>query len=81
MMTYSELLGTHGWSSRQGMTIQEFYELLKQIPIKVRESNYMMVIHPDGSIQDVRGLHFAQSDQAEKWEFNVYISLTAAEGE
>jgi hypothetical protein len=58
------------------MTLQELLELLKRIPRRVRESNYPMIVYPDNTIGELRSLHFAQSDQAEKWEFKVYISTT-----
>lgn len=77
MMTYSELLGAHEpYDPQMGMSIEELYQILRRIPRKVRESNYMMVVHPDMSIDDVRGLSFAQSDQAEKHEFKVYVTTT-----
>lgn len=79
MMTLTELLGPHDCHDPQtGMSMQELYELLRRVPRRVRESNYMMVSHPDGSRDDVRGLHFAQSDQAEKHEFKVYVSTTGS---
>lgn len=77
MMTYAELLGSHEpYDPEMGMSIEELYQILRQIPRKVREANYMMVTHPDGSRDDVRGLQFAQHDQSERHEFNVYVTTT-----
>jgi hypothetical protein len=72
MLLHSQLLGTHDSYDGQGMTIQELLDLLKSVPPKARH-NYVMVSHGDAPPEDVTGLHFAQSDQAEKWEFKVYI--------
>ena len=75
-MLHSEIQGTHEpGASGTGCTLQELYELLRSLPRKARQ-NYIMT--QDG--EDVTGLHFAQSDQAEKWDFNVYIATTKGDG-
>lgn len=72
MMLHSQLLGTHDSYDGQGMTIQELLDLLNSIPRRAR-GNHLMIVGEDGLGRDVTGVHFAQSDQAEKWDFNVYI--------
>lgn len=71
-MTHAELLGTHDSYNGHGLTIQELLDILKSVPRQARH-NYMMVTGPDGIAHDVTGVHFAQSDQAEKWDFKVYV--------
>jgi hypothetical protein len=78
-MTHSELLGTHDSYDGHGMTLQELLDLLKSVPRQAR-SNYLMAAGPDGISRDVTGLHFAQSDQSEKWEFKVYVVAQKAGG-
>jgi hypothetical protein len=71
MLLHSELQGTHD-AYGPAMTIQEMLDLLRSIPRQARQ-NYLSMVDKDGNIVDVTGLHFAQSDQAEKWEFKVYV--------
>lgn len=71
-MSHDELLGIHGSYGGQGMTIQEMLDLLRSVPRQARH-NYLMVSGPNGDVRDVTGIHFAQSDQSERWDFKVYI--------
>ncbi|HEY1898142.1 MAG TPA: hypothetical protein VGG62_17815 [Terracidiphilus sp.] len=72
MMTHTELQGTHEPSNGEGLTIQDLLDLLKRVPAQAR-GNYLRVNCGDGEVREVTGLQFAQSDQAEKWEFKVYL--------
>lgn len=76
-MMHSELHGTHNNGNREGegMTLEDLYQLLKRVPLKARE-NYVMIVDKDCMSHDVIGLQFAQSDQAEKWEFKVYLKVS-----
>lgn len=71
-MMHAELLGSHCGYNGGSLTIQELLDLLKRIPAKARH-NYLMVCFPDGVFHDVTGISFTQSDQAEKWDFKVYV--------
>ncbi len=68
MISHSTLIGFHG-SQRGGLTVQDLLDLLKSVPAKARQ-NYVMV----AGMGDVVGIQMAQSDQAEKWDFKVYIT-------
>jgi hypothetical protein len=67
MMTKDELIGRHLPGNGQGITGEDLYQLLRQIPRKARE-NYLMC---NGN--DVLGLSIGQSDQAEPWEFKLRL--------
>lgn len=69
---HSELQGRHETSDGQAMTLQDLYELLKKLPRKARD-NYFSVASEDGRQAEIHGMSFGQSDQAEKWEFNVHL--------
>ena len=56
----------------EGRTIQELLDTLKQVPRQARHNYLMMVVSPSGSTE-LAALQFAQSDQAEKWDFRVYL--------
>jgi hypothetical protein len=71
-MSYSELLGPHEPNHGDGLTVQDLLMLLRSIPVQAR-NNYVMVIGEGGVPLEVTGVQFAQSDQAEKWEFKVYL--------
>lgn len=71
-MMYAEIHGDHEPNNGSGITAQEMLDLLRSIPRKARD-NYLRVIGEDGCPVEVSGLHFGKSDQAEKWEFKVYI--------
>lgn len=66
------IIGQHKPGNGEGITLEDLYQLLKSLPRQVRD-NYAVVRHPDGSATDLTGLGFAQSDQAEKWEFKAYV--------
>jgi len=76
-MTHAEVLGSHTGYNGDGFTLQELLELLKRIPAKAR-GNYLMIVFPDGTQRDITGISFAQSDQAEKWDFKVYLDTQGA---
>lgn len=72
-LNHAQLLGSHiPNDGDDGLTIEQLYQLLGSIPRKARD-NYIMILAPDGCAADVAGLQFAQSDQAEKWDFKVYL--------
>jgi hypothetical protein len=79
MMRHDELVGTHDSHDGQGMTIQDMLDLLHSIPHQARH-NHLMVCGPDDVSRDVAGIAFAQSDQAEKWDFKVYIVTMEQKG-
>lgn len=68
MMTKDELIGRHLPNDGQGITAEDLYQLLKRIPRKARENNLQVAWGGD-----VLGLSIAQSDQAEPWEFRLYV--------
>jgi hypothetical protein len=69
-LTRNELIGQQFLPNNgAGITAQDLLELLQSVPPRVRQ-NYIMI---DGV--DVTGISFAQSDQAEPWEFKVYITI------
>ena len=70
MMRHSELLGTHGGHDPRRMTVWELLDTLRQVPRQARHNYLMMVVSPSGSTE-LAALQFAQSDQAEKWDFRV----------
>jgi hypothetical protein len=72
-MMHDELTGnTFLPNNGEGLTLQDLLELIRKIPARARQ-NYVMVSMGDER-GDVTGLAFAQSDQAEKWEFKIYIT-------
>jgi len=75
-MMHTELMGRHETTDGEAMTLQDLLELLRSLPRQARD-NYVTVYSPD-NIQraEVRGLAFAQSDQAEKWEFKISLLTT-----
>ena len=68
MMTRNELIGRHLPGNGEGITGEDLYQLLKSMPRKAR-GNYLQVTGGG----DVLGLSIAQSDQAEPWEFKLYV--------
>ena len=52
------------------MTVWELLDTLRQVPRQARHNYLMMVVSPSGSTE-LAALQFAQSDQAEKWDFRV----------
>lgn len=68
-MLHSEIQGRHIPNKGEGLTLQDLLELLQSVPRKARD-NYLTV-----NGQDVIGLAFGQSTQAEKWEFYVNLIL------
>lgn len=76
MLLPSEVQGTHMPNNGEGITLEDLYQLIKSIPVKIRRSNYIMVDAQDWTTADVIGLSFAQSDQAEPHEFKVHMITT-----
>jgi hypothetical protein len=72
-MMHDELIGNAFLPNNgEGITLQDLLELIRKIPAKARQ-NYVQV-NLGGESAEVTGIAFAQSDQAEKWEFKVYIA-------
>lgn len=69
MLRRDDLIGRHLPNNGDGITAEDLYQLLKQIPRKARE-NYLMC--GDG---DVTGISISQSDQAEPWDFKIHIKV------
>lgn len=76
-MMHDELIGQTFEPTGEGLTLQELYDLIRKIPARARQ-NYVMVTMGDERA-DVTGLAFAQSDQAERWEFKIYIKTNHKE--
>lgn len=71
-MMHDDLIGqTYLPNNGEGITLQDLLELIHSVPAKARQ-NYVQVRVGD-DLAEVTGLAFAQSDQAEKWEFKIYI--------
>jgi len=70
-LLHAELLGRHTGPESQGITVQDLLELLQRIPLRAR--HYVQMAGPNDIPVDVTGIQFAQSDQAEKWDFKVYL--------
>jgi hypothetical protein len=72
-MMHDDLIGVSFLPNNgEGLTLQDLLELIRNFPAKARQ-NYVRV-NMGGESAEVTGIAFAQSDQAEKWEFKIYIT-------
>jgi hypothetical protein len=73
-LNHDALIGRHEPNGGEGLTIRELIDLLRSIPPQAR-GNYIGVVGEDCIGRDVAGISFAQSDQAQRWEFHVHLTL------
>jgi hypothetical protein len=71
MIDIRDLLGRHEPNGGEGLTLEDLYQLLKIVPFQVRRNSYIQV-----EDEDVSGISFSHSDQAQKYEFQAFILRT-----